>query len=249
MFTRTRTLTLGCAIVAPALIGGCAHHKPMALQGTSAPLDLSKQSVVFFSLRTENEYKPAFKPVADLVVVEERGAEPDDLNVREAHRKDMSNFAWRYKYGGGKGWHYFTVGKCQRKSDKSNEYLISLALVPGKYRLRYIAAAMTELKVDLPYAPRGWCFIPVYADFDVAPGAVVYLGRIEATNRHRRDDSELRTGPVVPLLQQAVMGISDGTFRIKSTDAYEEDVVSASQLSPSLQESTVTKNLLRLPAP
>jgi len=242
-----RTHVLVCAIVTTVLAAGCAHREPMAFDSKPAGEGLSGQSVVFLSLRTENAYKPSFKPVADLVVVEERGAEPYDADVNDAHARDMGNFQWRYRCGGGKGWHYFTVGKCRRTSDKSNEYLISMALTPGKYRLRYIAAAMTELKVDLPYAPRGWCFIPVYAEFEVRPARIAYLGRIEATNRHRKDNSELRSGPIAPLLQQAVMGISDGTFEVKVADAYEEDTATASELCRGLQRSNVIKDLLQLP--
>src|SRR6266568_2596132 len=48
--------------------------------------------------------------------------------------------------------------------------------------------------------------------FEVKPAQVVYLGRVEAVRRERKDDGELRAGFVIPLIGQAVAGYSGGTF-------------------------------------
>lgn len=72
---------------------------------------------------------------------------------------------------------------------------------------------------------RGAFCAPVFMPFELSPGSIVYLGRIEATIRARRSDDELRAGPLVPLIDQAVSGLFGGTFEIRISDNYEGDVV------------------------
>ena len=84
--------------------------------------------------------------------------------------------------------------------DEFNEYLISLRLPAGRYMLRELFGTARVFPI------RGTFGAPVFMPFELSPGGIVYLGRIDATIRARRGDDELRAGPLVPLIDQAVSG-------------------------------------------
>lgn len=86
--------------------------------------------------------------------------------------------------------------------------------------------------------------VPVYSKFELRPRSVVYLGRVEAVVRERKDDSELRAGPVIPLIDQAVVGASGGTFDVKIFDNYDEDLAAFQKKHPFLDRYQVEKAVL-----
>ena len=75
-------------------------------------------------------------------------------------------------------------------------------------------------------------------------GKIVYLGRIEAVNRKRASDDQLRAGPILPLVDQAVSGFADGTWHIKVYDNYESDIRAFQEKYPVLGNYSVEKMLL-----
>lgn len=118
------------------------------------------------------------------------------------------------------------------------EYLVSISLPPGRYKLREISGASGGFPV------LGTFSIPVYTKFEMRPNTLVYLGRIEAVVRERKDDNELRAGPVFPLLDQAITGFSGGTFDIRIFDNYEEDFSFFVEKYPLLSKYAVEKAVL-----
>lgn len=125
-----------------------------------------------------------------------------------------------------------------RVENQFNDYLIRIDLAPGKYKLSNIFGTSGIFPI------RGTFSIPIYTDFDLKPKKVVYLGRIDAVVRERKDESELRAGSVFPLIDQAVTGFSGGTFDIKIFDNYDEDIVIFKQKYPALNNYTVEKAIL-----
>ena len=63
-------------------------------------------------------------------------------------------------------------------------------------------------------------------------------------NRKRQDDNELRAGPVIPLIDQAVAGFSGGTFEVKIFDNYDDDMAVFRQKHPALGHFTVERAVL-----
>jgi hypothetical protein len=91
---------------------------------------------------------------------------------------------------------------------------------------------------------RGTFGAPVFMPFELSSGSIVYLGRIEATIRARRSDNELRAGPLVPLIDQAVSGLSGGTFEIPISDNYEGDVQAFGEKYPACAGLTMERAVL-----
>jgi hypothetical protein len=231
-------------VLTSAAICGCRHHLPMALEGTGGALDLSSSSVVLLSLRVENEYRPRFKPRAEVVVVEPIGETSAGVDVAKEHASDMGSFQLRSQVGGGKGWQTFKVGKPDAgASSGPRDYLLSMALAPGKYRLRYIVATATVV----PYHPTGkaWSLVPIYADFGIEPGKVQYAGSIEAINQKRTEGAQLRAGPIFRMFEQSMAGFSDGTYSVTITDRYDEDVPAFRHAYPALETCEITRTILR----
>jgi hypothetical protein len=73
---------------------------------------------------------------------------------------------------------------------------------------------------------------------------VTYLGRIEAVIRERKEETELRAGPLIPLLDQAVTGFSGGTFDIEIVDRYETDIAEFAKRHPFLASQSVGRAVL-----
>jgi hypothetical protein len=132
----------------------------------------------------------------------------------------------------------YTVGKPNHSVEKQfNDYLVSMKCVPGEHRFQNIGGCSQHFPIY------GSFIIPVSNSFDIQPGKVVYLGRIEAVNR-KRVGNEPRAGSVIPLLDQGVSGFSGGTWHIKMYDNYEEDIAAFKQKFPLIGNYTVEKEVL-----
>src|SRR5262249_36780236 len=110
-----------------------------------------------------------------------------------------------------------------------NEYLISVGLPPGKYKLIEIRSLNRKFLISAVSS------IPMNSAFELAPGSMIYLGRVEAVVRERKDEGELRAGPMIPLIDQSVAGFSGGTFHIQILDNYDVDLASFREKYPALR--------------
>jgi len=118
-----------------------------------------------------------------------------------------------------------------------NEYLITMSLPAGFYKIGRIYGFSGIALIS------GTFHIPVFSDFEVKQSKVVYLGHIEATLRERKDDDELRAGPLDSPIP-GVTGFSGGTFDIKISDNFDGDIVIFKQKYPFLGNSSVEKAIL-----
>ncbi|MHC4323452.1 MAG: hypothetical protein ACYSUX_04170 [Planctomycetota bacterium] len=132
----------------------------------------------------------------------------------------------------------FIVGKPNQSVKKQfNDYLVSMRCIPGEHRLQNIGGSSRHFPIY------GSFQIPVSNSFDIQPGKVVYLGRIEAVNR-KRVGNQPRAGSVIPLIDQGVSGFSGGTWHIKMYDNYEEDIAAFKERYPLIGNYTVEKMVL-----
>jgi hypothetical protein len=210
-----RTIT-AAAVGAALALGGCATTGKMALSKDAAGLELGQQSLVLMTMRLGNTYKPDSQPKLRAV----------SIRAEEGERATTS-----FEIGE-------LIARDESQTNQFEEAAFSFPLPPGRYQMR-------EVSVYTPgiFAP-GSGTVPIFARFEVKPGQVVYLGRIEAVRRERKDDAELRAGSVVPLIPQAVSGYSGGTFDVKIRDAYESDLKLLRDSYPALQKAQVAKSVL-----
>lgn len=133
----------------------------------------------------------------------------------------------------------FNLGTPHKQVTKEyNEYLVSMNLIPGKYMLEYITGSGEGFLVS------GSCEIHINKNFELEPNQVVYLGHIEAVNRERKNDSEKRAGPLLPLVDQQATGFYKGTFDITFSDSYDDDVAFFKMKYPVLGNYTIENKSL-----
>ena len=70
-----------------------------------------------------------------------------------------------------------------------------------------------------------------------------YIGHVQAVVRERKDGEE-RAGPVIPLIDQAVVGASGGTFDVTISDAWATDEALFKSTFPALARVSIEKKLL-----
>ena len=175
------------------MIGGCATVRPLALK-EDGKLILSEESIALIKVKVSNEYKKSYQP-----------------NIKFL-------FIWEDKNENRKKYSFEIKEKYMEVEDEYNDYLISIQLPPGKYKLREIFAQSGIFPVI------GTFSLPIYASFKIGPNQIAYLGNIDASIVERTSDDMLRAGPVIPLIDQAVTGASGGTFVINITDNFDEDI-------------------------
>lgn len=78
---------------------------------------------------------------------------------------------------------------------------------------------------------------------EVTDNGVFYLGQVNAVVRERQGN-EFRAGPPIPLIDQAVIGASGGTFDIEIVDAQARDEALFRERFPALKDATIRKAML-----
>ncbi|WP_460838679.1 hypothetical protein [Noviherbaspirillum agri] len=112
-----------------------------------------------------------------------------------------------------------------------------MALEPGKYRLAEIMGNANAFPIASLFV------VPLYLDLDVSPNSITYVGRVTAKLRPRQE-GEFRAGPLVPLIDQAVAGMSTGTWDVTVDDRSEKDVALFKANYPVLGNASVNRELL-----
>ncbi len=186
----------------------------MALSEKTGALDIAQESVALMTLKMSNQYKPGFQPYVSYVAVHTIGGGP------------------RYSFKAGRP--YLEAKR------EFNAYLISMRLPAGNYRLVAIVGWGGSHKA---YASLGNFCLAVNRTFKIEPNTVVYLARVEAVNRKRRNPREPRAGAVIPLIDQALSGFGGGTFDVKIYNNYDKDLALFKQEYPVIGSYDVKKTL------
>ncbi|MFA5073530.1 MAG: hypothetical protein WC539_06505 [Nitrospirota bacterium] len=201
------------------LLNGCAARRNMAFTKSIEQIDISKESIAIFTLKTSNSYKPGCQPFADFVTIKSKNRADQDETYE-----------------------YYTNLPTKAVQGTYNEYFLSVQMTPGEYILDTITGMV------ILYHMNGNCGsfdIPINATFKIEPDSLVYIGRIEADNVKRVNDDELRAGPVLPLLDQALSGYYTGTFRVKVYDNFDEDIASFANEFPAIKNQKIVKGILQ----
>lgn len=114
----------------------------------------------------------------------------------------------------------------------SNRYYMRVALDPGAYTVRGVHGICRMF----PFT--GNWFLPIHGELDLPPGQVVYAGRVKGVTRDRAD-ADFRAGAVIPLIDQASVGMSNGTWDVTISDAASEDIPALQRAFPALQKVEV----------
>lgn len=209
---------LSCAALAGAfLLTGCATPTPMAFGDDAQHADVQAKPVMLMIASFKNTYRPDFQPKLLVVHVERPGA---------TEAKDRINFTMDDKARMETG-----------NADAGNTYLLRMELPPGKYQI----VGMTSRSGIFPIT--GMFFAPLHVPLEVTDNGVFYLGHVKAVVRERQG-SEFRAGPPIPLIDQAVIGASGGTFDIEILDAQASDEALFRERFPALRSAKIRKAML-----
>ena len=209
---------LACVVLVGAtLLAGCATPTRMAYGDDAQRTDAPANPVMLMTANFKNRYRPDYQPKLLVVHVERPGA---------SDAKDRINFTMDDKARMETG-----------NADVGNTYLLRMELPPGKYQI----VGMTSRSGIFPVT--GAFFAPLHIPLEVTDKGVFYLGQVNAVVRERQGN-EFRAGPPIPLIDQAVIGASGGTFDIEIVDAQARDEALFRERFPALKDATIRKAML-----
>jgi hypothetical protein len=209
---------LSCALLAgAALLTGCATPTRMAYGDDAAAAEAPAKPVMLMTANFKNKYRPGYQPKLLVVHVERPGA---------TEAKDRINFTMDDKARMETG-----------AVESGNTYLLRMELPPGKYQI----VGMTSRSGIFPVT--GMFFAPLHLPLEVKDDGVYYLGHVSAVARERQGN-EFRAGAPIPLIDQAVIGASGGTFDIDIIDAQASDEALFRQRFPALKDAPIRKAML-----
>lgn len=165
----------------------------------------------------KNAYKTSWQPRLLVVNVEKDGA-------KEA--ADRINFTMD--------------DKARNETDSEtdgNDYMLRMELNAGRYEIQGMTSLARSFLIN------GFFFTPLHSPIEAKEPGVFYLGHVTATVRERKEN-EFRAGAPIPLLDQAVVGASGGTFDVEITDQFATDEGKFRSKFPALQGVAITKAIL-----
>ena len=191
----TTLIRLIATLVACCVITGCATVNTMAFDKQTKAIDTKDKSIVLMTVVVSRPDKSRFEPVPYVVHIEKPDAQS---------KEDRQNF------------------KIDKETDATQAngqevYLLRLALVAGEYKLVDVFGMARAFPVN------GMFSVPLVANLKVKPNSVTYIGRVTAKLR-KRAGSEFRAGPLIPLLDQSIAGMSGGTWDIAIDNLADQDI-------------------------
>jgi hypothetical protein len=209
---------LSCAaLVGAVLLAGCATPTKMAFGDDREAASATAKPVMLMTVNFKNKYRPDYQPKLIVVHVERPGA---------TEAKDRINFTMDDKARMETG-----------NAEAGNTYLLRMELPPGKYQI----VGMSSRSGIFPFT--GAFFAPLHVPLEVTGNGIFYLGHVNAVVRERQGN-EFRAGPPIPLLDQAVIGASGGTFDIEIVDAQASDESLFRERFPVLKSASIQKAVL-----
>ena len=218
----TRSLTPGSVLTwlllsVALMTGGCATV-PMAYnEGDATAVEASK-AVALMSITVKNPFAPRFQPklrLARVAPVKTDGA--DDKAKLFSFDESGAEITDSHEAG--------------------NSYLVRMELDPGQYTLRFVNAQAMGFPVI------GNFELPMHLDMALGEPGIFYLGHVAAVIRERKE-GEFRAGPVIPLIDQAVVGASNGTVDVEVSDRQTVDEAHFKSTFPALKDAQFTKAIM-----
>lgn len=203
-------------IAAILLFSGCATTQNSAFDASVETLDFSANSYFILAVEIDHAVKPSFNPNTSLVLhieLPEADEKSERFNVI-ARQGEFVNI------GGKPPFVYFRG-----------------ALPPGDYIVRGISGTARKFPIV------GTFSIPMASEFKLNPNEVIYLGKLRARTRERKE-GEFRAGPVIPLLDQSVSKFAGSTFDILLLNDSETDIAWMKQTYPAMRNQAILTKAL-----
>jgi hypothetical protein len=213
-FNPIQSLQRAAAIASVLLLGACATPTKMAYGPDVPAPDLAKKQVLLLTATLKNDHKPNWQPNAHFIAFEKE-------EVKGA--ADRLNFV--------------LDDPAKKETPNGNDYLLRMELENGKYMVRGIWGLSRSFPI------MGNFFMPLHIKIDSRENGVFYGGHISGTIRERVGD-EFRAGAVIPLIDQAVTGFATGTFDVKVSDRYNDDVAAFKKAFPALANTEIKKAII-----
>jgi hypothetical protein len=202
------------AAVSVLLMSACATVNTMGPSKADTAVDLSKNGLILMTVRLDHPFRSYYTPNPIVVKLERPGAQSSE---------DRFNFRFD--------------DDSRLVNGETTEYLVRMSLPPGKHQLMGIWGMASRFPIT------GSFFVPLITDIEVKAGAVTYIGRVEASSRERAEN-EFRAGPVIPLIDQAVTGFSNGTWEVKISDNSAADVARFKSTFKALEKAQIDNQIL-----
>ncbi len=203
------------AAIASCALGACATVNTMAFDKNAKTIDITQKSVVLLAIDVSRPDGSRHVPNPIVVRTEKPNAQT---------KEERQNF------------------KLDRETDTVVEdgrtlFLARMALAPGQYRLMDIFGDANAFPFIAAFS------VPLLQNLNVTPNSIAYVGRVTAKLRPRQE-GEFRAGPLIPLIDQAVSGMSTSTWDIAVDDMYARDVPLFKATYPALAAAIVESSPL-----
>jgi hypothetical protein len=195
---------------AGAVMTGCATVNPMAFDKQTKAIDTKEKSIVLMTVDVSRSDGSRYVPEPFVVKLEKPGAQ---------NKEDRQNFK-------------FSKDTDALQENGHNVYLVRLALVAGEYKVVNVTGMASAFPINSFFE------VPLLSGLKVKPNSVTYIGRVTAKLRERVGN-EFRAGPVVPLIDQAITGMSGGTWEVSVDNAADKDIGLFRAAYPVLQGVTI----------
>jgi hypothetical protein len=116
-------------------------------------------------------------------------------------------------------------------------YELRLSIAPGKYVIMAGTGFIRVFPITALFQA------PFLLDMDVPKNSVIYVGHIEATMRPM-GDHDFRAGPLLPVFDQAAMGVSTSTFDVFVRDDSTTDIPLFRANFPALKDTSIKVQIL-----
>jgi hypothetical protein len=194
----------------------------MAVRKNTPELELDKDGIALMTVKVTNKILPAQPHVTNVFVGEPTAIEASGSDELRNIRRFVVDRAHRAS---------------TNKANQYEEYLISMRLEPGRYSVQDVWMS-SKLGIH-----RGGGRAPLNARFEVKPKEVTYLGHVSIVRRSKKCH-EFAAGQAIPLISQAALGWSTGTYDIDVLDNYDRDMSQFKQMFPVLKNHTIAKAVL-----
>ena len=188
-------LQIVAAAIVCGVLTGCANISPMAFDRNASSVDTSAKSIVLMTIDVYRGDDSRYVPHPTLLLL----TKPNGSDKEEALGFRITE----------------NVDAVAEEGHKI--YLARVALAPGQYKVVHVFGDANAF----PF--HGFFFVPIFEPLVVTPGSITYIGRVSATLRPRAD-GEFRAGPLLPLIDQSVTGVSVSTWEINIDNKSEQDL-------------------------
>jgi hypothetical protein len=190
-----KLIRFAAVALACVVVTGCATVNPMAFDKQTKAIDTKDKSIVLMTVDVSRSDGSRYVPEPFVVKFEKPGAQS---------KEDRQNFK-------------FSKDTDSLQENGHDLYLVRMALVAGEYKLVDVTGKASAFPINSLFS------VPLVADLKVKPNSVTYIGRVSAKLRERVGN-EFRAGPVVPLIDQAVTGMSGGTWDVSIDNVADKDI-------------------------